>query len=59
MDADELRETVMTPENRILRQVSIQDAVVAEEIFSMLMGEEVEPRKEFIMSHSAQANLDI
>ena len=59
MDADELRETVMEPEMRILKKVTIEDAVLADTIFSTLMGEEVEPRRDFIMKHAKEANLDI
>ncbi len=60
MDADELRETVMDPENRILKKVTIEDAVLADNIFSILMGKEVEPRREFITQHASEVkNLDI
>ena len=60
MDASELRETVMESENRILKRVIIEDAIMADNVFSMLMGEEVEPRREFIMKHAGEVkNLDI
>ena len=60
MDSDELRETVMNPETRILKKVTIEDAVEAERMFSMLMGDEVEPRKEFIMTNAKFVkNLDV
>src|SRR3989344_5857778 len=60
MDADELRETVMEPEMRILKKVAIEDAILADTIFSTLMGEEVEPRREFITQHASEVkNLDI
>ena len=59
MDADELRETVMEPESRILKKVTIEDAILADTIFNTLMGEEVEPRREFITQHAKEANLDI
>ncbi len=60
MDAEELRETVMDPENRILKKVTIEDAILADTIFSTLMGEEVEPRREFIIQHASEVkNLDI
>jgi len=59
MDSSELRETVMDPEIRILKKVAIEDAVLADTIFSTLMGEEVEPRRNFIMQHASEANLDI
>ena len=60
MDADELRETVMDTENRILKKVTIEDAILADTIFNTLMGEEVEPRREFITQHASEVkNLDI
>jgi DNA gyrase subunit B len=50
----------MNPEKRTLLQVSVEDSVKAEEIFSTLMGDNVEPRKEFIALHALEAkNLDI
>lgn len=60
MDADELRDTTMSKENRILRQITVDDAVSADEIFTTLMGEEVGPRKVFIEENAKFAsNLDI
>jgi DNA gyrase subunit B len=60
MNADQLWETTMNPESRILLQVAINDAAKADETFSMLMGEEVAPRKRFIQTHAASVNnLDI
>ncbi len=59
MDADELRETVMEPETRTLKKITIEDAILADSIFNILMGEEVEPRREFIIQHAKEANLDI
>ncbi|MEK6940417.1 MAG: DNA topoisomerase (ATP-hydrolyzing) subunit B [Nanoarchaeota archaeon] len=59
MDSDELRETVMEVEMRVLKQITIEDAIASDNIFSILMGEEVEPRREFVMKHANEANLDI
>ncbi len=60
MNPDQLWETTMNPENRVLKQVNIADAVAADKMFDILMGEEVEPRKNFIQSHALTVkNLDI
>jgi len=60
MDPEELWETTMNPATRTILRVSIEEAVKADEIFSMLMGDEVMPRKRFIESHAKQVrNLDI
>ncbi len=59
MNPEQLWETTMNPANRILKQVTIQDAAQADEIFSTLMGDEVAPRKKFIQTHASQATLDI
>tara|TARA_Y100000310_G_scaffold186269_1_gene186353 strand:+ start:8978 stop:10861 length:1884 start_codon:yes stop_codon:yes gene_type:complete len=60
MSSEELEETVMTKENRILKLVTIEDAVDADEIFRILMGDEVEPRREFITKYAKEVkNLDI
>ena len=48
MNDEQLWDTTMNPKTRILKQVSIEDAVAADEIFSILMGEQVEPRRKFI-----------
>lgn len=59
MNPEQLWETTMNPETRTLRQVSIQDLVEAEETFSRLMGDQVNPRREFIVENALEANLDI
>jgi DNA gyrase subunit B len=58
MNAEQLWDTTMNPENRILRQVTIDSAAEADRIFSMLMGDEVPPRREFIEKHAKYANID-
>ncbi len=59
MNPDQLWDTTMNPENRILKQVNIDDAEEADATFTMLMGDEVPPRKHFIQSNARSANLDI
>jgi len=59
MNAEQLWETTMNPETRILRQVTIDSAAEADRIFSMLMGDEVPPRREFIETHAKYAKIDI
>lgn len=60
MDDDELNETTMDINKRILRQITVDDAIAADEIFTKLMGEEVEPRREFIQENATYAqNLDV
>ena len=59
MDPEELWETTMNPATRTLLRVSVEDAIKADETFSMLMGEEVAPRRRFIEAHAKQANLDV
>ena len=60
MDAEELCETTMDIKSRILRQITVDDAMAADEVFSKLMGEEVEPRREFIETNATYVeNLDI
>ncbi|XOD67514.1 MAG: DNA topoisomerase (ATP-hydrolyzing) subunit B [Flavobacteriales bacterium Tduv] len=58
MNAEQLWETTMNPENRTLRQVSIENATEADRIFSMLMGDDVPPRKEFIEKNALYAHID-
>jgi DNA gyrase subunit B len=60
MNPDELWETTMNPENRVLKQVHVEDAEEAHRLFDILMGDEVAPRKLFIQTHAAKVqNLDV
>jgi DNA gyrase subunit B len=59
MNAEQLWETTMDPERRLLRQVTIDSAAEADRIFSMLMGDEVPPRREFIERHAKYARIDV
>jgi len=59
MNPQQLWETTMNPENRILKQVAFEDAQKADEVFTMLMGNEVLPRKRFIQAYAKTANLDV
>ena len=59
MNPDQLWETTMNPQTRIMKQINIEDAAEADHVFSMLMGNEVPPRKRFIQTHAKSATLDI
>lgn len=59
MDPEQLWETTLNPKTRILKQVEIEDARMASEVTSMLMGSEVAPRREFIYTHATDAELDV
>jgi len=59
MNSEELWDTTMNPENRVLVQVSVEDAALADQVFSMLMGDEVEPRRLFIEQNAKYAKLDV
>jgi DNA gyrase subunit B len=59
MNANQLWDTTMNPATRTLKRVTIESAAEADRIFSMLMGDEVAPRREFIESHAKYARLDV
>ena len=58
MDAQQLWETTLDPERRVLKRVEIEDARMASEVTEMLMGSEVPPRKQFIYDHANEAEID-
>ena len=58
MDASQLWETTMDPQGRYLKQVTLENAVEADRVFSMLMGEDVEPRRDFIRDNATFATVD-
>ena len=59
MNSEQLWETTMNPETRTLKQVTIDNAVEADAVFSMLMGDDVPPRRELIETHAKYAKLDV
>jgi DNA gyrase subunit B len=59
MNSEQLWETTMNPHTRTLKQVTIESAAEADRVFSMLMGDEVAPRREFIESHAKYARIDV
>ena len=58
MNAEQLWDTTLNPDNRTLRQVTIENAMGADHVFSMLMGDEVPPRRAFIEENAKYANID-
>ena len=58
MDPEQLWETTLDPERRVLKRVEIEDARMASEVTEMLMGSEVPPRKQFIYDHANEAEID-
>lgn len=59
MDVDETEETLTNPENRIIKQVTVEDVTAAEKLFNDLMGTAINPRKEFIKEHSKEAVVNV
>ena len=58
MDPDQLWETTLDPERRVLKRVEIEDALMASEVTELLMGSDVAPRRQFIYDHADEAEID-